>query len=319
MGNKDSSPAPQNNDKTTAQHCEVHAEQLDRPDDVVAAVAVERSVPLPDAMPGGVKDKPNIFSLNVTLFCSQEDTKREQELGLKRIPETIADLQDQIQEQFNIPVFDQKLTFGPSVLSGKEPLQSYSLRNGDNITVEYSSVSDVEEIMGIVSYLQKTLAFFESVKSQLFRFPITTELDAQLQRNIDVEILERFHAMCSIAAHQKRIINSLLFIKSGGLGHLQRLHSLLLQLPFEEMTLSIQILEIGLNRLLWALTSSTETEAAVLKELKWENIIQSLLRVKVVPNSAIKPPKNPHMMLRGHVQIEVIVELLTATLGCLTW
>ena len=272
MGNKHSS---RNNDKPTAQHCEVHAEQLDRhgegPDDVVAAVSVT-SQSGSDARAG---HKPNIFSLNVTLLSTEDGTKWERELGLTWIPVTIADLQDQIQEQFNIPVFDQKLTFGPTVLSGKESLQSYSLRNGDNITVEYSSEADVEEILGIVSYLQMTLAFFESVESQLFLFPISPELAAQLQLISDENVQDKFTTMYSrMATRHKLVMNSLLFIKSGGLGHLQRLHTLLLQLPLKGITFSIQDLEIGLQNVLWTLTSCTETEAAVLKELKWENVIQ---------------------------------------------
>ena len=283
MGNKHSSPAPRNNDKPKAQDCEVHAEQLDRhgegSDDVVAAVAVTSGS---DTGHKGV-----LFSLNVTLLSTEDGTKRERELGLTRIPVTIADLQDQIQEQFNIPVFDQKLTFGPTVLSGKESLQSYSLRNGDNITVEYSSEADVEEILGIVSYLQKTISFFESVKPQLFLFPISSELDAQLQLISNEHVLDKFTTMDScMATSQKLVMNSLLFIKSGGLGHLQRLHTLLLQLPLKGMAFSIQDLEINLHNLLWALTSRTETETAVLKELKWENIIQSLFRVTMVPNAA---------------------------------
>ena len=307
-----------------SQHCEVHAEQLDKHSEgsghVVAAVAVTSESDTPKTTPGvRVADKGVIFSLNVRLLSTEDGTKRERELGLTRIPVTIADLQDQIQEQFNIPVFDQKLTFGPTVLSAKESLQSYSLRNGDNITVEYSSEADVEEILGIVNHVQKTLAFFESVKPQLFLFPISPELDAQLRQNIDVTELDKLATLHISSSPARKIINSQLFINSGGLGHIQRLHSLLLQLPFKETTFSIQVLEIGLNRLLWTLTSSTETEAAVLKELKWENIIQSLFRVTVVPNAAVMPPRNRYTEQHRDVQIEVITELLTATLGCLSW
>ena len=321
MGNKSSSPAPQNNNKPAAQHCEVRAEHQDShgitPNDA-SVVAVKGNASGPIAYKG---HKPVIFSLNVTLSCSEDGSKRERELGLTRIPVTIADLQDQIQEQFSIPVFDQKLTFGPTVLSGKESLQSYSLRNGDNITVEYSSVSDVEEILGIVSYIQKTLSFFESVEPQLFLFPISPELAAQLRQNIDVSVLDNFTAMyvSSLAIPRKGIINSQLFIKSGGLGFLQQLHSLLLRHPVKSLTIDVQLLEISLNKVLWTLTSSPETEAAVLKELKWENILLSMLRVTVTPNAEILPPRNPYTEQYGNVQVQVLVELLNVTTGCLSW
>ena len=54
------------------------------------------------------------YSLNVTLSCTEDGSMGERELDLTWVPETIADLQDEVQNQFNIPVFDQKLTFGPT-------------------------------------------------------------------------------------------------------------------------------------------------------------------------------------------------------------
>ena len=213
---------------------------------------------------------------------------------------TIADLQDQIQEQFNILVFDQKLTFGPSVLSAKESLQSYSLRNGDSITVEYSSEADVKPILDIVSYLKTTLAFdlipIESVEPQLLLFPISPETQAQLRQGIDVEQMDNFFNIYRSCAQErkKQIANSLLFINGGGLTLLQQLHSAILKYPFKTMPLHVQLLESGMNQMLWTLSSNTETEAAVLKELKLDNIVRSLFRLTVVPNAAILPPRNPY-------------------------
>ena len=86
MGNTSSSPAPQNNNKPAAQHCEVRAEHQDShgitPNDA-SVVAVKGNASGPVAYTG---HKPVIFSLNVTLSCSEDGTKRERELGLTRIP-----------------------------------------------------------------------------------------------------------------------------------------------------------------------------------------------------------------------------------------
>ena len=262
-----------------------------------------------------------VYSLNVTLSCTEDGSKRERELGLTWVPATIADLQDEIQKNFNIPIFDQKLMFGPAVLSSKESMQSYSLRNGDSITVEYTSEVDVKEIVGVVSCVQKTLAFVESVQQQLFLFPIPSALQAQLQQNCDVIYAEcdKFNDLYISSSPVKRIMNAQLFIHSGGLTCLQALHSLLLQLPFRLMTIHMQLLEIGMNRLLWTLSSCPEVETAVLKEMKWDNIVQSLCRVAVVPDAVIILPRNPYTDLHENLQMSVIVELLTNTAGCLSW
>ena len=47
-----------------------------------------------------------------------------------------------------------------------------------------------------------------------------------------------------------------------------------------------------MNKLLWTLSSCPEAEAAVLNKLKWDNIVQSLLRVTAISDTVIVPPEN---------------------------
>ena len=261
-----------------------------------------------------------IYSLKVTLRCTEDGSKREQELGLTWVPETVADLQDEIQEQFNIPVFDQKLKFGPTALSSKESIQSYSLRNGDSITVEYTSEADVAVMLETVVYLQKTLAFIESIEPQLLLFPISTELQTSLRTEIDAMQLDMFsNAFRSTKSPKRQIADSLLFINAGGLNLLQQLHSAILRLPFKVIPLQVQVLEFGMCQMLWTLSSNTETEAAVLKELKLDNIVRSLFRVTLVPNSTIMPPPNPYTARLGDVPMQVVNNLIITSTGCLSW
>ena len=318
MGNRESAPKSLDDRKEEkAAVVTAHAESYQE--------SAEADVPKAEKLSNERKEfgigKKVVYSLNVTLSCTEDGTKRERELGLTRIPVAIADLQDQIQEQFNIPVFDQKLTFGPTVLSAKESLQSYSLRNGDNITVEYSSEADVKPMLDMVGYLKRTLAFLESVEPQLVLFPISRELQVQLQQGIDVAQIDYFDNIFRSCAQErkKKIANSLLFINGGGLTLLQRLHSAILKYPFKTMPLHVQLLESGMNQMLWRLSSTTETEAAVHEELKLDNIVRSLFRVTAVPNAAIFPPKNPYTDQLGDIQMQVIHNLLTFSTACLSW
>ena len=262
-----------------------------------------------------------VYGLFVTLSCATDGSKRERELGLKRIPKTVADLQNAIQEQFNIPVFDQKLIFGPTELSTKESLESYCIRNGDHVNVEYSSEADVKSVLDVISYIQKTLAFLQSVEQRLQLTPISQDLDREMRQNINLAELD---TMTSIHASQpptpaKMVVNSKLFIASGGLECLQQLQALLLRLPFKYMTFQTQVLEVSLNRLLWTLASCAEIEAVMLKEIKWDNIYLSLFRVSVIPDKAIVPARNPYTDQFKDVQRDVIIELLTTTMGFLSW
>ena len=265
------------------------------------------------------KGKKVVYSLNVRLSCTEDGSKKERELGLKWIPETVAEVQDEIQEQFNIPVFDQKLMFGPTELSSKELLQSYTIRNGDSITLEYTTEADVAAILDIVSYLKKALAFIESVDSELILFPISPQLQDRLRQGIDLTPIDRFGEVYRSSGPTKQVANSRLFINVGGMTVLQRLHSTLLKQPYKVMPLHVFLLESGMNQILWTLASNTETEAYVLKELTLDNIVRSLCRVTVVPDAAILPPINPYMQQLGDIEMQVINNMLTMTTGCLSW
>eukprot|EP00731_Ephydatia_muelleri_P001982 Em0001g1982a len=256
---------------------------------------------------------------NSAIAAAASLPKRERELGLTWVPETIADLQDEVQDQFNIPVFDQKLTFGPTTLSSKESIQSYSLRSGDSITVEYTTEADVAVMLETVTFLQKTLTFLESIEPQLLLFPISPELQASLQTEVDVTQFDAFrNAIHSAKSPKRQIADAILYIKAGGLNLLQRLHSATLQLPFKAMPLQVQLLEFQMCQMMWTLSSHTETEAAVLEELKLDNIVQSLFRVSLLPNATISPPPNPHTEWLGDIQLEVINNLIITSTGCLT-
>ena len=291
--------------------------------------AIAAAASLPKAVPsiGSNKSASNkstekkiIYSLNVTLSCTEDGSVGERELGLTWVPGTIAELQDEVQKQFNIPVFDQKLTFGPTTLSSKESIQSYSLRNGDSITVEYTTEADVAVMLETVTFLQKTLTFLESVEPQLHLFPISPELEASLQTEIDATQVDAFRKAChSGKSPKRRIADSVFFVKAGGLNLLQRLHSAILRFPFKVMPLKVQLLEIGMCQMMWTLSAVTETEAVMLEELKLHSIVQSLCRVTLVPYAAISPPRNPYTEWMGNIQLRVINELIATSAGCLAW
>ena len=210
------------------------------------------------------------------------------------------------------------------MLSSKESIQSYSLRNGDSITVEYTSEADVKEISDTIGYLQDTYAFLESLSPHLALTPISDSLDTLLRTEIDTTKLDAFPSLYHTSNPKRRTVNCLLFFEKGGLRALQQLHSLLLVQPWKKTTLQTQLLEHILNRILWALVSSgadTSSEAAaVSKELTLDNIVSSFLRVAVVPNTAVTPPPNRNMeRYQVQHQVMIVTELVLNALGTLTW
>eukprot|EP00731_Ephydatia_muelleri_P001514 Em0001g1514a len=134
-----------------------------------------------------------IYSLNVTLRCTEDGSKREQELGLTWVPETVADLQDEIQDQFNIPVFDQKLKFGPNRTEQQRidtVVQSEEWRqHNGGVHVRGRRRSDAGD--GRLPCKRRLLSI-ESIEPQLILFPISTELQTSLRTEIDATQLDMF-------------------------------------------------------------------------------------------------------------------------------
>ena len=61
---------------------------------------------------------------------------------------TVAELKTKIQNQFSVPTYDQKVTFGSMTLEDVDTLFSHRLVDGDILTVEYSYAVDTENITG---------------------------------------------------------------------------------------------------------------------------------------------------------------------------
>ena len=62
----------------------------------------------------------------------------------RKVPESVAALKLAIQEELHVPVYDQKLSLGCAVMVDVESLEFYRLKDGDQITLEYTTTVDVE-------------------------------------------------------------------------------------------------------------------------------------------------------------------------------
>ena len=107
------------------------------------------------------------ISFNVLLLCAPHNTTTSRTFTTTKFPENVAALKLAIQEEFQVPVYDQKLSFGCAVLADGESLDFYRLKDGDQITLEYTTTVDVECAFHLMSLLRNALEFVKNEQSQL--------------------------------------------------------------------------------------------------------------------------------------------------------
>lgn len=141
-----------------------------------------------------------------------------------------------------------------------------------------------------------------------------------MSTEIDLVTIDSFTTIYQTSSPQKRVANCLLFMEKGGYVLVQQIHSLLLKQPWNKTTLTTQVLEVAVNKIHWTLTSPSETEAIVSKEINLENTVQSFFRVTLIPNTPIRPSANSNMAgYTDQSQVGIITELILTALGTLTW
>ena len=66
-----------------------------------------------------------------------------------------------------MPVYDQKLSFGCTVMADVESLDFYRLKDGDQITLKYTTTVDVQCAFHLMSLHRNALEFVKNEQCQL--------------------------------------------------------------------------------------------------------------------------------------------------------
>eukprot|EP00731_Ephydatia_muelleri_P005331 Em0002g1507a len=109
-----------------------------------------------------LSEQSKTISFNVLLLCAPHNTTNSRTFTTTKFPESVAALKLAIQEEFQVPVYDQKLSFGSTVMADCESLDFYRLKDGDQITLEYTTTVDVECAFHLMSLLRNALEFVKN-------------------------------------------------------------------------------------------------------------------------------------------------------------
>ena len=254
-------------------------------------------------------------------------------LRLPAFPETVADLQRDVETQFCVPRCCQTLVFeGVPLRGGDDTLRAHRVRNGDTFHVHYRSMADVKEIRGVVDSMQEALnTIEESYNHHPHYYTPGHEFDrenvlgaiTQFEQHIKPEMVE------CLATHyfqpftsERAIANRLYFLDIGGLEMLHKLYCVVLKYPWEVTVVTLQYLEQAILRVLWNITASFDIRLHVLRYPFIELCVQSALRVPIQYKGRVLAPE--HLALSGnrtilteHLQERIVGENMHKAFGVL--
>ena len=270
-----------------------------------------------------LSEQSKTISFNVLLLCTAQNTtktKSSRTFTARKVPESVAALKLAIQEELHVPVYDQKLSLGCAVMADVESLDFYRLKDGDQITLEYTTTVDVECAFHLMSLLRNAFEFVKNAQSELASGRrISPQFRKQISDTLHVEGIKQCHDQLSTEDEKLAHANFTFILNNGGLDLITSLHSLLLKQTWDQIChLDLQHLEREVLFLVKALYSSVLPYHLRSKLINYlNNIFGSFLRVPI-SSEIIAIPHNPNLPASTRPQqLQVLIEVLFAAILCL--
>ena len=264
-----------------------------------------------------LSEQSKTISFNVLLLCTAQNsttTKSSRTFTARKFPESVAALKLAIQEELHVPVYDQKLSFDCTVMADGESLDFYRLKDGDQITLEYTTTVDVECAFHLMSLLRNALEFVKNEQSQLASGKISSEFRKKISDTLHVKDIDQ--CIDQLLSEQKFFANSKFILNNGGLGVVTSLHSLLLKQSWDQIChVDLQHLERQLLTLLKAVYSAIPCHSRYEVITYLSNILGSFLRVPI-SSGHISVPHNRYLPVSTGSG-RVLVDILCGALYCL--
>ena len=262
-------------------------------------------------------------TFNITLICTSANSSTVESartLTVREFPESVAELKKAIQQEFHVPIYDQKLSFGCSLMEDSEKLDFYRIKDGDQFTVEYTATAEVESVLHLLLNLRDILNFLKGIQSQLrSNTPISSDLSKHISDVLRVSELNR--NIEHLFARDNRMANTKFFLNNEGLHVTTELHSLLLKQTWNEIChIDLQQLEMIVLGLLLMNSARIPSKQIheVVSSTSLNNVVRSFLRVSVPPTHFITVPNNPKLPATSRSeQLQVLVDVIHTALGCL--
>ena len=102
-----------------------------------------------------------VCTFELELMCSSTQSVETRALTLESFPESVLDIKQHIEEEFNIPVYSQVIRYDSVVLKDSEDLRSLRIRTGDTLHVTFEAKAECADVREIKRWLDDVACEFD--------------------------------------------------------------------------------------------------------------------------------------------------------------
>ena len=254
---------------------------------------------------------------------SDAQKSREKITAFPFYPRTGLEAKHHIEKEFQIPVCLQKLSFQSQVIPNNQPILSYYLKDGDSLTVEYTTQADLREVSEVLELMKIIIKFLESSLDDFNGpLPLSVDIDRIIQtlvKPLAVECLVTKYFMP--VGTDRATANQLYFVNNDGVEMSIKLHELLSSIPWTSLSIEMQYMEHSILRVLWDLSSTIGIRCLL---LQYPNLIEqlsrSILRQPIYPYQKVQASRQQHAASHATVMSQdfILGETMLKGMGVLT-
>ena len=233
-------------------------------------------------------------TLKLLLYNVTEDSREEHDYTCQANLDTVtvSEVKRHVEIKYQIPEFCQALYLEFMALGDKDTLGKHKLRDGDSITVKYSTVANVKDVNELIAILEQLIVQVEAYTNAVGR-GLPPNLGIGPQRAEEI-------ICCSFLGSSPRYTaNQLTFVHKGGVATLYRLYSNLLKIPLNTPPPQLWYIEAVVIQVVDSVLISNSCELPLLKKHVLTNqtldcILKSFMRVMMPSGPEMVPQKISH-------------------------
>ena len=252
---------------------------------------------------------------NLELHCTTTGTVHQKQIEFASPPNSVQHVKMKIENDYNIPVCTQTLSFESQVLSDDTNLESIRVRSGDTFCISYYADGNCAEILKVIGWFKMVLVALRNENPSISH-GISFELERLLtmgiaEKHMENLAFEYFHPWLDSRVY----VNKLHFIHNGGIEVIMGIYSLLFRHPWPNCHLKLKYMEYCILSVLCNLSETFALRRLITKHNGLQLCMKSLLRKKLEEGQPIEERETPgHQIM---YQDRILIENIGAALGAL--
>ena len=221
-----------------------------------------------------------------------ETKPKEKTVTLSQYPKTGLDAKLFIQQEFQIPVCLQTLSLQSLEISDKQSFNQLHLRDGDILTVNFTTQGNLHEIQAILDSMKAIIKVLET-SSEEIKDTLTPSTEKELTNCLDAAMVieSLIHYFPETSEITKA--NQSYFVLNKGIELTLHLHQLLIEIPWEKHIIEMQILESSILAVTWKLSATMGVRHLLFQHpIIIKQLSKSVLRVPILPYKRIEVQPN---------------------------